>query len=108
MMPYAPKSSAFMIVAGSFHGTRTTGTVSVCDIACSIGQRSAMSVVPCCMSTQSASNPCRAMTSAVKPCDTDSQPSVTHFLSRHSLLDLVRSHCITSRWDVAGCPARAA
>ena len=26
-----------MMVAGSFHGTRTTGTVSVCEIACSIG-----------------------------------------------------------------------
>src|SRR5207247_943503 len=28
MMPYAPRSSAFMMVAGSLHGTRTTGTVS--------------------------------------------------------------------------------
>ena len=46
-----------MMMAGSFHGTRTTGTVSVCEIACSIGQRSLKSVSPCCMSTQSASKP---------------------------------------------------
>src|SRR5436189_124056 len=49
-----------MIVAGSFHGTRTTGTVSVCEIACSIGHTSFMSVSPCCMSTTSASKPWRA------------------------------------------------
>src|SRR5437773_90023 len=88
MMPYAPRSSAFMIVAGSFHGTRTTGTVSVCEIAWSIGQTSLMSVVPCCMSTQRASKPCRAMTSAVNPWETESQPSVTNRPSRHICLIL--------------------
>src|SRR2546430_1996230 len=77
-----------MIVGGSFHGTRTTGTVSVCEIAWSIGQTSFMSVSPCCMSTTRASNPCRAMTSAVNPWDTESHPSVTHFLSRHICLIL--------------------
>src|SRR5262249_5650016 len=85
-MPYAPKSSAFMIVAGSFHATRTTGTVSVCEIACSIGHRFAMSVRPCCMSTTRASNPWRAMTSAVKPLEIDSQPILTQRPSRHSCL----------------------
>src|SRR5712691_10218080 len=88
MIPYAPRSSAFMIVAGSFHGTLTTGTVSVCEIACSIGHTSLMSVVPCCMSTQRASKPWRAMTSAVNPWDTDSQPRVTNFPSRHICLIL--------------------
>jgi hypothetical protein len=46
-----------MIVGGSFHGTRTTGTVSVWEMACSIGHTSFMSVVPCCMSTHSVSKP---------------------------------------------------
>ena len=75
-----------MMMAGSFHGTRTTGTVSVWEIACSIGQRSPKSVSPCCMSTQSASKPWRAMTSAVKPLGTESQPRDTHLFSRHSCL----------------------
>src|ERR671918_1487917 len=77
-----------MMAAGSFHATRTTGTVSVCEIACSIGQRLAMSVRPCCMSTTSASKPCRAITSAVKPLETESQPIVTHRFSRQSCLIL--------------------
>src|SRR4030095_9540494 len=72
-----------MIVGGSFHGTRTTGTVSVCEMACSIGHTSFMSVSPCCMSTTSASKPWRAMTSAVNPWDTESHPIVTHFPSLH-------------------------
>ena len=75
-----------MMMAGSFHGTRTTGTVSVWEIACSIGQRSLKSVSPCCMSTQSASKPWRAMTSAVKPLGTESQPRDTHLFSRHICL----------------------
>ncbi len=77
-----------MIVGGSFHGTRTTGTVSVCEIACSIGQTPFISVVPCCMSTQRASKPWRAITSAVNPWDTESQPRVTNFPSRHICLIL--------------------
>ena len=77
-----------MMVGGSFHGTRTIGTVSVCEIACSIGHTSFMSVVPCCMSTQRASKPWRAITSAVKPWDTESQPRVTNFPSRHICLIL--------------------
>src|SRR5215813_5010171 len=88
MMPYAPTSSAFMIMAGSFHGTRTTGTVSVCEIACIIGKRLDSSLRPCCRSTQSASKPWRAMTSAVKLLGTESQPSVTHFPSRQICLIL--------------------
>src|SRR5438034_5619977 len=106
MMPYAPKSSAFMIVAGSFHGTRTTGTVSVCETACSMGQRLAMSVVPCCMSTQRASKPWRAITSAVNPWDTESQPRVTHLLSRHICLILLGRTASSHGGDVAGYPAR--
>src|SRR6185503_12071861 len=77
-----------MIVAGSFHGTRTTGTVSVWEMACSIGQTSFMSVNPCCMSITRASKPWRAITSAVKPWDTESQPSVAHLLSRQICLIL--------------------
>src|SRR4029434_5512500 len=88
MMPYARKSSAFMMVAGSFHGTRTTGTVSVCEIACSIGQTSLISVVPCCMSMHSVSKPCRAMTSAVNPWEIESQPIVTYCSARHICLIL--------------------
>src|SRR6266403_1699996 len=77
-----------MRVAGSFHGTRTTGTVSVCEIACSIGQTSFMSVSPCCMSMTSASKPWRAMISAVNPWDTESQPIVTNRPSRQICLIL--------------------
>src|SRR5207245_10200066 len=77
-----------MIVGGSFHGTRTTGTVSVCEIACSIGQTSLMSVVPYCMSTQRASKPWRAITSAVKTGDTERQPRGTNFPTRHIYLIL--------------------
>ena len=73
-----------MMVDGSFHGTRTTGTVSVCEMAWSIGHTSFMSVSPCCMSTTRASKPWRAITSAVKPWDTESQPMLTHLPSRHS------------------------
>jgi hypothetical protein len=47
-----------MMVGGSFQGTRTTGTVSVCEMAWSIGHTSFMSVSPCCMSTTRASKPC--------------------------------------------------
>ena len=75
-----------MMVAGSLDATRTTGTVSVCDTACSMGQRLAMSVRPCCMSMTRASKPCRAMTSAVKPFEMESQPMVTHLPSRHICL----------------------
>src|SRR2546428_399486 len=100
-----------MIVGGSFHGTRTTGTVSVCEIACSIGQTSFMSVSPCCMSTTRASNPCRAMTSAVNPWDTESHPSVTHFLSRHICLILFGRTVaprVVIEYDVAGLPGEHA
>jgi hypothetical protein len=93
-----------MIVAGSFHGTRTIGTVSVCEIACSIGHTSFMSVSPCCMSTHSASKPWRAMTSAVKPCETESQPSVTKRPSLQICLILF-GRTVTPRVnDVAGRP----
>ncbi len=86
-----------MIAAGSFQATRTTGTVSVCEIACSIGATSLISAVPCWRSTHRASKPCRAMTSAVNPWDTESQPSVTHFFARHISLILFCSHGRTSR-----------
>ncbi len=81
-----------MIVGGSFHGTRTTGTVSVCEMAWSIGHTSFMSVSPCCMSTTSASKPCRAMISAVNPWDTESHPMVTARPLAPHLFHLVRSH----------------
>src|SRR5262245_60333932 len=77
-----------MMVAGSFHGTRTTGTVSVCEIACSIGQTSFISVVPCCMSMHRVSKPCRAITSAVNPWEIESQPIVTYRPARHICLIL--------------------
>src|SRR4030095_14646587 len=77
-----------MIVAGSFHGTRTTGTVSVCEIACSIGQTSFISVVPCCMSMHRVSKPRRAMTSAVNPWEIESQPIVTYCPACHICLIL--------------------
>src|SRR5215831_18260769 len=77
-----------MMVAGSFHGTRTTGTVSVCEIACSIGQTSFISVVPCCMSMHRVSKPCRAMISAVNPWEIESQPIVTYCPARHICLIL--------------------
>src|SRR5665213_2369475 len=77
-----------MMEAGSFHATRTTGTVSVCEIAWSMGPTSFISAVPCCRSTHRASKPWRAMTSAVNPWDTESQPRVAHFPSRHSCLIL--------------------
>ena len=77
-----------MIAAGSFQATRTTGTVSVCEIACSIGATSFISDVPCCRSTHRASKPWRAMTSAVNPWETESQPSVTHFPAFHICLIL--------------------
>ena len=77
-----------MMAAGSFQATRTTGTVSVCEIACSIGATSFISAVPCCRSTHRASKPWRAMTSALKPCATESQPSVTHWLAFHICLIL--------------------
>src|ERR1700735_1679736 len=77
-----------MMVAGSFHATRTTGTVSVCEIACSMGPTSFISAVPCCRSTHRASKPWRAMTSAVRPWDTESQPSVTHLPACHICLIL--------------------
>src|SRR5205807_10022476 len=80
--------SAFMMVAGSFHGTHTTGTVSVCEIACSIGQTSFISVVPCCMSMHRVSKPCNAMTSAVNPWEIESQPIVTYCPARHICLIL--------------------
>ncbi len=78
-----------MIAAGSFQATRTTGTVSVCEIACSMGRTSPNSAVPCCMSTHSASKPWRAIISAEKPWDMESHPKVAHFPSRHILLTLL-------------------
>src|SRR4030095_4341243 len=90
-----------MMAAGSFHATRTTGTVSVCEMACSIGQRFAMSVRPCCMSTWRASNPWRAMISAVNGCEIDSHPIVTHCLSRHICLILF-GRILTPRLGVLG------
>src|SRR2546425_12372535 len=77
-----------MMVAGSFHGPHTTGTVSVCEIACSIGQTSFISVVPCCMSMHRVSKPCNAMTSAVNPWEIESQPIVTYCPARHICLIL--------------------
>jgi hypothetical protein len=71
-----------MLVAGSFHGTRTTGTVSVCEMVCSIGQTSVISVVPCGMSRHRGSKPYRAMPSAVNPWAIESQPIVTYCPAR--------------------------
>ncbi len=86
-----------MMAAGSFQATRTTGTVSVCEIACSIGATSLISAVPCCRSTHRASKPWRAITSALNPCERESQPSVTHFLARHISLILFLRMVVPSR-----------
>ena len=91
-----------MICAGSFHETRTTGTVSVWQTACSIGATSFISFSPCCRSTHSASKPWRAITSAVKPCEIDSQPSVTHLPSRHISLILFLRMVALSLWILDG------
>src|SRR5262249_27327821 len=78
-----------MMAAGSFHATRTTGTVSVCEIACSRGPTSFISEVPCWRSTHRASKPWRAMTSAVNPWETEIQASVTHWPACHICLILL-------------------
>src|SRR3954463_10777962 len=77
-----------MIVAGSFHGTRTSGVVSVCETACSMETRSLMPVVPCCRSMHSASKPWRAITSAEKLLAMEIQPSVTGLPALHICLIL--------------------
>src|SRR5215475_6370155 len=77
-----------MIAAGSFQATRTTGTVSVCEIACNSGATSFISEVPCWRSTHRASKPWRAMTSAVRPCETETQPRVGHLPAFHICLIL--------------------
>ena len=87
-----------MIEGGSFQATRTTGTTSVCEIACSIGRTLFHSLVPCWRSMQSASKPpWRAITSAVKLLATESQPRVTHFLAAHSSLILFLRTVVSSR-----------
>src|SRR5499433_3402599 len=77
-----------MMVAGSFHGTRTTGTVSVCEIACSIGKTSLISAMPCCMSMHRVSKFCCVITFAVNPWEIESQPIVTYCPVRHICLIL--------------------
>src|SRR5712691_8525463 len=94
-----------MIVAGSFHGTRTTGTVSVWEIAWSMGHTSFMSVRPCCMSTTRTSKPWRAMISAVNPWETESQPIVTHLPSRQICFILFARIGHLAQ-GMAGLPAR--
>src|SRR5215471_19370812 len=76
-----------MMMAGSFHGTRTMGTVSVCEMACSIGQSVLMSV---------------------NPWDTESQPIVTHVFSRHICLTRL-GRTVTPRvvdWPVGPAPQK--
>ena len=77
-----------MMAAGSFHATRTNGTVSVCEMACSMGRTLPSSEVPCCKSTHSASKPWRAMISAEKLWAMESQPKVEGLPSRHICLIL--------------------
>jgi hypothetical protein len=58
MMPMAPASSARMIWAGSFHGTRTRGVASLLLwIATISGTASLMLLPPCCMSRVTLSQP---------------------------------------------------
>src|SRR5437870_3661450 len=59
--------------AGSFQGTRTSGTVLVVEMPCSIVTIVWYSIMPCCMSTTSESQPAWAMTSAEKPAGMPSQ-----------------------------------
>src|SRR5215210_7607089 len=70
---------------GSFHGTRTKGTVSVVEIACSICTRLASSTGPCCMSTVRLSHPACAITSAEKELGTCNHPFTTVPPSRQML-----------------------
>ncbi len=49
---------------GSFQGTRTSGTVAVDEMPCSMWTISEYSIKPCCMSMQTQSNPQWAMISA--------------------------------------------
>ena len=52
--------------AGSFHGTRTNGTTSVVENACSMCTMVWYSIMPCCISTTRESQPICAITSAEK------------------------------------------
>ena len=84
-----------MMVAGSFHGTRTNGTVGLRDRL--HRQRWFISTVPCWRSTQSASKPpWRAITSAENPWAMDSQPNVAHLLLRQISLILFARIAIPS------------
>ena len=89
MMAEAPKSKAFMMAAGSFQPTRTTGAASVAETACNISIKLPKSVTPCCISTQTASNPCLAMISAVKLLAMEIHPKVTGLPCAHNCLILL-------------------
>ena len=60
-------SSTRLMMAGSFHWTRTTGIVSLPSIACSWASSVCRSPCPCSMSMRSQSNPARLMISALIP-----------------------------------------
>ena len=67
MIPYAPGAWAFKMVARSRYATRTAGTVSFCEVACSKGATSCISEAPYCRWTHRTSKPWRTIASAVNP-----------------------------------------
>src|SRR5438270_573965 len=100
--------------AGSFHGTRTSGTVLVVEMPCSIVTIVWYSIMPCCMSTTRESQPACAMTSAEKLEGTPSQlfttalPSAQICLMRFSrAMTTLHSAALTLGRDPASYTARS-
>jgi hypothetical protein len=60
----APASSRRLTTTGSFHGARTTGSIGVLPIACSMCATSAMSIGECSASTMAHSKPLQPIASA--------------------------------------------
>src|SRR5215218_1244477 len=104
-----------MMGPGSFHGTLTTGTVSVVEIAWSIGTRLPYVTGPCCISMVRLSHPACAITSAEKELGTCNHPftavspSRQIFFRRFSLTfdPLLQRHTDASRnpVDVVASPS---
>ena len=84
-----------MMVAGSFHGTRMNGTVSVRD-RLQHRQRWFISTVPCWRSTQRVEAALAGHHLGRKPWAMDSQPNVAHLLSRQISLILFARIAIPS------------
>ena len=85
----APTTKAFMIAAGSFQPTRTTGAASVAETACSTHIKLLKFVTPCYIFIHTASKPCLAMISAVKVLAMEIHPKLTGLPCAHSCLILL-------------------